>query len=465
MNRWWPSYAIKDQQLTQRIHWALALALAGCVPATPRPDLGGQIDAAVPGAAVAVRTTEAETGHVGDTLTLPAAVRLAVVADPDVRAAVARARASEADADQIRLLPNPIVTMALRFPTDVGTPVDVGLTEDVLAIVQRPARAEAADGRLRAAAADVVTAVLDSVAAVQERYAAVQALDAVLPVLAERVALTDRLLAVARARLAAGEGTRIDVTTLEAQRLELDVEQSERQLDRRTERLALARLIGRPADDVGWAVDRWQPVAAAAADEPAWVAAALLHRPEIAAGTWELAALGVDVRLARFWPFGGDYVGAAIARDAGTPVYSGPSFSVPIPLFDWGQAQVSLARAKADEQRHRLTGVRRRVVEDVRSRLAELTATAAMAERVRGELLPAQQRRQDQTEAAYRAGEADVVTLVLAQQDYQATRTKLIDLQRRATVARVRLQRATGGAGPASAVEIREEKGTTDAHR
>ena len=112
---------------------------------------------------------------------------------------------------------------------------------ELIAILQMPGRVSVADSRLRSVAADAVSTALDVIAETQERYLAVQKLDALIPVLQERMKLTDRLLTLAQKRLEAGEGTRLDVTTLHTQKLGLEVELRERQLERRQERLALAR--------------------------------------------------------------------------------------------------------------------------------------------------------------------------------------------------------------------------------
>src|SRR6185369_9543273 len=109
----------------------------------------------------------------------------------------------------------------------------------------------------------------------------------------------------AKDRLDAGEGIRSDVTTLESQRVELDVEVAEKQEELGDERLRLARLIGEPSSAAAWVVERWKAPRLVTAVERDWVEAALANRPEIQAGRWGLAALGDDLALARLAPFTG----------------------------------------------------------------------------------------------------------------------------------------------------------------
>jgi outer membrane protein TolC len=440
----------------------LGVAAGGCAPERPRPDVLGLASAASGvGGAIVFETSEGPldvSDAVEDPLTLPRALRLALGADPDVQAALARVRSAEAEADQSRLLPNPILSVAFRVPTGGGKSIiEAGLTEDFVALLTRPGRSEAADHRLRAAAADAVTAVLDATAEVRERYAAVQSLDALTPVLDERRSLIARLIELARDRLNAGEGTRLDLTTLESQRLELEVEIAERQLELRQERLTLARLLGRPSAPPRWKLTAWEGFPPTAAGEDAWVSAALARRPEVESGRWELAALGVEQRLARYAPFDGAGAGVDAERDADWSV--GPAVTAPLPVFDWGQARRAKAEASRVEARHRLTKVRRRIVEEVRRSYAEFEATRSTLDLVRAQLLPAQQRRRAETEAAYQAGQTDVTTLILADQDLQATRAKLIELQRKTSSALIRLERAVGG--PVAAAEAEKRSSAT----
>src|SRR6185369_17237816 len=142
-----------------------------------------------------------------------------------------------------RLLPNPVLNLIFKFPTGGGKPnIEAELAADFIAVIQIPRRASAADQRLRAACAESLTIALDLVVEVQERYAAVQALEELMPFLDERGRLLGKLHQLAKDRLDAGEGIRSDVTTLESQRVELDVEVAEKQEELGDERLRLARL-------------------------------------------------------------------------------------------------------------------------------------------------------------------------------------------------------------------------------
>lgn len=428
----------------------LIVFLSGCAATRPDPQ-------AETAAGLAVGLDDAIAFHTeggpldepaaGDTLALADAVHRAVSADPRLQAALARVRIAMADADQARLLPNPVLNFVLRWGP--GAPqIEVSLAQDLIQMFRIPRRASAADNRLRQAAADAVTVALDSTAEVQERYLSVQASDRLIPVLEGRLELLGRLAAVATKRLEGGEGTRGDVTTLDAQRVELEVAIADARLRQREARLRMARLIGEPSGTAAWMLDEWTPPVVIATEEGRWIEAALTNRPDVQSVAWRLAALGDDYALAGLLPWDGAAVRIDAQRD--TDWFVGPSISTPVPIFDMGQARKARVTAEQIEARHSLTLSRRKVVEEVRVAHQALAGNLANLRRVRQELIPLQQERRDQAERSYRAGQTDVIPLYLAEQDLRATQAKAIDVEQQTGVALIRLQRAVGGPGVAA---------------
>jgi cobalt-zinc-cadmium efflux system outer membrane protein len=256
----------------------------GCVTGTPSVNVDPMVARATGSEAIRFTTdgepTEVEAS-IGSTLTIASATQRTLAHDPRIQSAMARLRATHAEARQSRLLPNPVLNVALRLPTEGGgSIIEAGLSQDLVALLSRPGRVTAADNRLRASAAEVVTTVLDVLSEVRERYVAVQTLGAALDVLNERLTIVDRLLDLARTRLRLGEGTRLDVLTLETQRVELEAEVADRQLELREQRLALARLLGEPSAAADWQLPEWAAEPIESLPESRWVELALTNRPD-----------------------------------------------------------------------------------------------------------------------------------------------------------------------------------------
>lgn len=384
----------------------------------------------------------------GSGLTFAGATRRAVTTDPALQAALAQVRIALADADQARLLPNPILDVVLRFGS--GSPqIELGLGQDLVRTLQTGRRASAADDRLRQAAAGAVTVALDVAAAVQEQYVVAQAWDRLVPELEARVELLRRLAAVAGHRLDAGEGTRGDLSSLEAQRVDLELEVAESKQRQRQERLRLARLIGEPSSAAAWTLDPWAPTDVELAEEKLWIETALQRRPELQVLHWRLSALGADMELVALLPWEGGEAGVRAEKAGDWSL--GPALTTPLPLFDSGQAREDRLRAEQIAASHELTLARRQAVEEVRVAYQNIVAGRANLERIRAELLPLQEQRRQATEDVYRV-ENDLTPLLLAEQDLRAAQALAIVTERQTALALVRLHRAVGG--PAAAALI-----------
>lgn len=432
---------------------AFSVIAVGCRPMPKIDDLHGQLsalsDAADPVRFLRLGEPVDVEANIAPTLSLPAAVEAVVHHDPDLQASLARVRVTLAEARQVRLLPNPILSVSVRYPEGGGKPIiDAGLTADFISLLTKPRQSRAADARVRAACAEALQTALDVVAEVQEVYFNVQALEAEVRVLEERRRIIDRLLELARARVQAGESGQLDVITLDAEKAELETDFIATLAERRDQRLALGRLLGRPSDTAEWTLPPWERPVATQGDEQRWITNALDRRPEVQAQIWELAALGDQVALASLIPFEGTEIGASAERDGEWSV--GPAIAVPVPFLDWGQARREQARANVVEARHRLTKTRRKVVEEVRRAWASYQSTGQALDMALSHLVPLQERRREQAEAAYKNGFADITAVLLAEQGLQASRSKLAELQKKTSIAHVRLQRATGGSAAMS---------------
>lgn len=438
---------------TTRTHRAVGIAIAltmfgACTTRVPAVDAPQTISEAV-GLRNAVRFSsvpepldvECTEGH----LSIADAIRSALLHDPRLQAALARVRIALADAEQARLLPNPILVITLGIPIRAAGPfnVEATLAQDLVALLRRPAKSESADQRLRASTAEAVGIALDVVNEIRDRYVRTQAVERLLPLLRARRSLLERLESLANARLQAGEGTRLDVTTLRAQHAEVEVDIGEAEGSLRELRLEIARRMGAPSAPAEWTIDAPETLGELPFSELQWIDGALLHRPELLRLQWELAALVGERKAAEFAGWDGLGGGGALFGD--TPFGLGPAVSAPLPLFDDGSVARRRFEARAIELRHQLAESRREAVEDVRRAIVSFNAARTNLYRTHSTLLPLQRQRLAQVEDVYRAGFSDLTALLLAEQDLRATEAKAVALEERVALSLFRLERAVGG--------------------
>ncbi|HEV8378377.1 MAG TPA: TolC family protein [Tepidisphaeraceae bacterium] len=425
------------------------LWLGGCQRGPDAPDVAGEASK-LTGIADAIHfesqlpTNAPEAPP--DVLTLTEASRLAVLRDAQIQAALAKVRAAQATARQARLLPNPLLNFVARFQEGGGDPIiEVALAEDLLAVLRRPYSIKASDASLRAAAADALASVLDVLGAVQSSYANLQAIEEELQILRRRKQVVDQLLQLTEGKQKAGEASRADVSMVQTQKVELDVEMEDLQSQAADERLTLTRLIGQPSGAAEWNIAPWQPPPDLGGAEQAWMSAAMQNRPELRAKEWELAALGAQRRGEKWAPLQGSDIGAHAERDVTWSV--GPAVTVPLPIFDTGRAALDKLTAQEIGARHELTQRQRQVIEEVRRAYAGYKSALSTLRLADNQLLPLAQQRYEQAQSAYKAGETDLLRLLAAEEDLQDARKKLVDLHKRASLARIKLYRAAGGPG------------------
>jgi outer membrane protein TolC len=323
--------------------------------------------------------------------------------------------------------------------------IEVALAQDLVALLQRPNSIKASDASLRAAASDALSSVLDVLSAVQTSYANLQAIEEEMEILHRRKQVVDQLFQLTQGRQKAGEGSRADVSMVQTHKVEVDVDLEDLAAQAADERLALTRLIGQPSGAAEWKIATWQPPPDLRAAEQSWLIAAMQNRPELRAKEWELTALGAE-RRGQNWGFlQGSDIGVHAERDTTWAV--GPTLTVPLPIFDTGSAGKDKLKAQEIGARHELTQIQRQVIEEVRRAYAGYRSALSILRLADGQLLPLAQERYDQAQSAYKAGEIDLLRLLAAEEDLQDARKKIIDLHKRATLARIKLHRAAGGPG------------------
>lgn len=367
---------------------------------------------------------------------------------PELQAALARVDAALADAEGARKWANPLLAVVLRFGT-TSPQYEAALTQPFVQMLATPTRAEAADHRLQAAAAAVLTTALDVLADAQQRHAEACAADARHHAGERLVQVQAQVLARLEQRLLAGE---VDAAAVAAARHDL----AEAQLDlqqlaneRRQARLRLAERLGRPGDAAAWPLDAEAPPELAVPEEYACVAMALQHRPELQQRRWELAALGADERLAAFTPWSATTLGAETQR---TPAwFTGPNAALPLPVFDDGSKEQQAIAAGTRAAAHELVAASRLVVQEVRTAHAALLRARDQEAAIATTLVAPLLEQLARTRAAVAAGELGRDHELAAELALLAAEARRTAAQHQRRLASFRLQRALGGADPSTA--------------
>jgi len=375
---------------------------------------------------------------------------------PDLAAARAALDAASARARQAGALTNPTLSYAYEQTSAGGqrNSQSIALMEQPLELTGvRGARHDAARLRQEAAEADLRAVEGQVGFEVTRAYALAQAAHERMT-LADRAATAfDRAQRVTGARLAAG-----DVSGYEARRIRLEgaryaALRAEAALARRTAFMALAALVGAPADSLvlpALAPPESLPPASPATSRDSILTLALGRRPELLAAERHAAAALADARAA-----GRERIPVPIASagwktervTTGGARLDGFVAGISLPLPFWNRRDGAVAAAGADARRRaaEVDIVRRRIAREVEEAYAALRAAEEEVARLSPALGPEATAALRAAEGAYTEGEIALVEWLDAVRAYHEAESILVTLRAELYVRRAALERATGG--------------------
>lgn len=388
-------------------------------------------------------------------LTADEAVRYAVSGHREVRASLERIAASRADLVQSGLLPNPVLNVGLAFQF-AGTPADtslgISLTQSLVALLQRDDRMKAADADLEhqiLATSDLALAIAAKARAAHARayYAQKQVLEQ-----QAAVANAERSVGAARKRFDAGEATSLHVNRQRLLLLRLTAQLARRETDLATRKRELAAAVCRADAPMNWSAA--EPASAAPAFDPATIdedrviELALEQRLDAAAAdaTARAALMRAGIEADWRWLAGEDLqagVGYQHTDDGADEI--GPTLTVPIPIFDTGDARTAKARAEARQAVLMAQDIREQAILEARLALIASRSAAMLAANYDTEIVALAHENLQLAQQSFNAGESDLTVLLEAEEALVSARSDLIELQEQAALARIELERAVGG--------------------
>lgn len=260
-------------------------------------------------------------------------------------------------------------------------------------------------------------------------------------VAAEMVELNDKLVRIARARLAAGDVADLDVVLASLARSEAMRRRLEVQRTTVTAQRALADALG---------VAALPPLALPAVGPPPAPAALgeLLARlddhPQRVAMAGAARAAAADLALARAGRRPDLTVGGHVGREESRDTRMGVSLSLPLPLFHRRQAAIGAAQSEAQRLDAEGTRLRAKLAQAVGQAHAALTSTLAELDLFDREILPGLSTHLRRIHRAYELGEMDLTTLTITQAQVVAARFDHLQTLADGWRARIDLDRAIG---------------------
>jgi len=420
-----------------------------------------------------------------DGLTADEAVRVALLNNPTVWAALLRTGMARADVVQAGLFSNPTLGLSFKLPEGGGlTQFEMGLAQNIADLWMIPARTRAARRDLERTILETARVAAGIANDTRIAYFSAVGTQRALEIARENLKLVERLLGITDARLEAGTVGALDVNLVKGLALRAQVDERNARLAAATAGRTLATLLGleTPAEDLRL-LDPLPDPAAAPIDPVRLVEIARSSRLDLRAARENVFAAEARVAAEYSKIFQNVEVGLDLERGAqrSTPgrkvladtarasianggltapdiesrgqrrlaeseridAILGPSLSVTLPLFDQNQAQIAKAKLALQEADALLESLQRTVAQETREAVDRVTTAWAVARLYDQEVLPQARTTLELSESAYQVGQTPILNVIEAQRLLLETRQAYVAALQSAASALVDLERAT----------------------
>lgn len=435
------------------------LALVGCASTSGEPafrDTAALLDGRINQRITWYRGTEEDAAArqsigalLARELTVDDATQIALLRNQGLQATYEELSIAQADLVQAGLLQNPSLSGSLAVP--IAGPVTPGgtisVTQDFLSVFTIVAKKRVAESQLEATKARVGDAVLRVATNVANAFYALEAAQQVAAMRRTILDTGDVALDLARRQRAAGNINELDLANQEAlyEQVRTDLVRSE--ADVITAHEMLARLMGLWGQDALFRVAPKLPeLPAAEAPTEHLESLAIGRRLDLASAREEAQAVSHALAMAEnFRLLGATSVGGVFERSPEGYSAVSPGVGVELPLFDQKQAVVARLRAQTRAALAREASLAVNIRSEVRDARARLIATRAVVERYSGVVVPLRRRVVGLSQEQYNGMLLGAYQLLQAKQGEVTAYRELIEALRDYWMARVELERATGG--------------------
>ena len=381
-------------------------------------------------------------------LTADSSVQVALLANRTLQATYAKLGIAQADVVQAGLPPNPVLTADVHFGTGAsGTGVEVGLAQQFITVLQIPLRQRVAEAAFEQAKLEVAQAVWEQAASVRVAFYRLQGALQTLELRRTVAQSTAAAAEVARRQHHAGNITDLELAAEEALDDDARLRVAEAEEGVEGDREELNALLGLWGSDTTWTIASRLPELPETELEPLGLESrAMEERLDLIAARQELEVLARTVDLTglyRLLPTG--EAGLAAHREPESGFWStGPSITLPIPVFDQRQAVLASDAAKFQQSEHRYAALAVEIRSEVRRWRTKMLSARRRATYYRAAALPRRQRVVDETQKEYNGMLVGVYQLLQAKRDQVETARKYIEALADYWMGHAELERAIG---------------------
>jgi cobalt-zinc-cadmium efflux system outer membrane protein len=382
-------------------------------------------------------------------LTADDAVQIAMLNNRDLQAIYAELGLAQADLVQAGLFRNPILDAAVLFPlSGVRPDIQLSVVVSFLDALYVPLRKRVAAAQFEEAKLRVTGAVLDFAVQVRTAFYEHQANEQMLELRQSIVQALTASFEVSRRLHEAGNITDLDLARDRAQAETSKLALRSAEVTARQSREQLNSLMGAWGEDTEWTVDGHLPEIPSQPSPVKGIERAALSRSiDLSHARQRIIAVGQQLGYERATALiPAMDLGVEGEREEGWKV--GPVLSVPIPLFDQGQARVGRAVAELRRARQEYYALAVRVRATARAVQERMLGAQDRALYYRDILLPLRERIVNESQLQYNAMQIGIFQLLREREQQIETGVAYVEALREYWLARADLEQISSGRLP-----------------
>jgi cobalt-zinc-cadmium efflux system outer membrane protein len=377
------------------------------------------------------------------------AVQIALLNNRMLQATYEDLGVAQADLVQAGLLKNPVFSAGVRFPfkSPKKTYLDLSVEEDFIDVFFVPARKKLATTAFDQAKSRVTSSVLQLAADTRTAYFAYQAAEQMRDLRKTVLEAQSASFDVAKRLHEAGNTTELNLLTEQSQydQARLALAMSEAEVSDAREHLT--ELMGLWGADTAWTVDgRLPELPEAEVDPHGLEALAIRQRADLRAAQQDVLVQAETLGFTKDTRFLTSLnLGPEAEHETDGQWRLGPSLSLPVPIFDQGQATVARADALFRQSQQRYFAMAVSIRSQVRAARTRMYNARDRVEFYRRDVLPVQEKLVQQTQLQYNGMLLGVFQLLQVRREQIEAGSEYIDAMRDYWTARTDLERAVGG--------------------
>jgi outer membrane protein, heavy metal efflux system len=432
----------------------VAAALGGCASLNPSPafeDLAQTVHARtgkrvrwIRGTAEDAEAARAVQSLLRRPLTADGAVQIALLNNRDLHATYEELGIAQADLVEAGLLRNPLLTLERRWP---GLATEADVAKMFIDILLLPLRKRVAAAQFETAKMNVGHEILTVSAEVRAAFYQLQGDEQLLDMRRTVAVTMERSAETALLMQEAGNISNLDLANEQAQHVQAKIELARAQTEAVESREKLSKLMGVWGRQTEWTVNARLPnLPGREVSASGLESRAVAQRLDLAAARAEFIAKARSLGFARVEAImEGAEITAHFEREQEGDSSVGPSFTIPLPIFNQGQPAVARARSKLRQSQQRYLALATDIRSDVRAARDRMLLLRSQVEYYKSSVLPIRNRVVNETQLQYNAMQIGPIQLLQAKQEEVRTGADYIETLRDYWVARAELEKAVGG--------------------